>query len=148
MEEHGQEDNCHATRATQRALRVVKLMHIGFWVDVQLFKQVEVEQAKRALQVAAQDHQRAQQLWQFLREELEQASAAAGSAPQPAQAQDIISETEDEVHVRIGGEFYMVDKSSNLVFVEESAGGHSIVGTWDHDTRRVTMNPIPIPYDE
>ena len=100
-------------------LRVVTLLHIGSWMDAQLFKQFPaVEQAKRQLAVAVQEQRGAQQLWQFLRTQVEVAAVAAGMAPTPEAVQEIISETPSEVIVRTGGEYYTVDMASGQVRAE------------------------------
>ena len=88
-------------------------------MDAQLFKQFPaVEQAKRQLAVAVQEQRGAQQLWQFLRTQVEVAAVAAGMAPTPGAVQEIISETPSEVVVRTGGEYYTVDMASGQVRAE------------------------------
>ena len=66
-------------------------------------------------------------------------SSSQGQAPAPARgAQKILSETDEDIEIEVGGETYLVDLESGLVFhLVVSSSEPPEVGTWDAQSRLI-----------
>ena len=120
-------------------LRVVTLMHIGEWLDSEILSLPAVQQAQRDLEAAARTHRNALRIHDFQEAQLKLESEGVKKAPVPEQVQEITSETEDELVVFADGVYYRVEKASDEVFIKETDGSWSVVGTWDAELRRATF---------
>lgn len=61
-----------------------------------------------------------------------------GRTPTPSRdAQKIVSETDEDIEIDVGGDTYLVDLESGLVFRLVSSGEPPEVGTWDSTSRLI-----------
>lgn len=73
--------------------------------------------------------------------DLPASTSSRGSPKQSAAvAQKIVSETDEDIEVEMGGESYLVDLESGLVFHLVASGEPPEVGTWDAASRQIEFD--------